>query len=114
MATTTTSSSTSYSYSSDSSSSFSTSSSASSEVSELDELFYTSMCMSDRDKIRLGREFYTPEPISLSGNYYPRSKVTGDMQTGTSHVSYLPRPYYSYNVNSRYNGFSKYVYVRKN
>ena len=24
------------------------------------------------DKMRFGREFFTPEPISMTGNYYPR------------------------------------------
>jgi|ERR1711864_63741 len=113
MATTTTSSSASYSYSSSSSSSSSSASSASSASNELDELFYMSMNMSDQDKIRLGREFYSPEPISLSGNYYPRYKVKGNSHTGTSHVSYLSRPYYSYAVPSRYSGYSKYVYINK-
>ena len=75
------------------------------------------------DRPRLGREFFTPEPISITGNYYPRYgwkgfkinvvfpalpryRVTGNMETGSGHVSYLARPYYSYKVPSRY-GFSK-------
>merc|ERR1719209_1472054 len=40
-----------------------------------------------------------------------RYKVQGDSQTGTSHVSYLARPYFSYLVPSCYPGYSKYVYV---
>merc|ERR1712002_935989 len=79
-----------------SSSSYSSSSSdsrATSVSSELDDLLYSSMNMSPKDKRRHWREFYFPEHISLTGNYYPRYKVTGDMQTGTSHVSYLSRPY---------------------
>merc|ERR1712038_2078670 len=64
------------------------------------------------DMGRLSREFYTPEPISQTGNYYPRYKVTGNMETGSCHVSYLAKPYYFYNVPSRY-GFSKYVTVQK-
>merc|ERR1719206_1142272 len=61
----------------------------------------------------LQREFYYPPRISASGNYYPRYKVQGDSQTGTSHVSYLSRPYFSYLVPSCYRGYSKYVYVTK-
>merc|ERR1712080_190225 len=83
---------------------------ASSVSSELDELLYSSMNMTPRDRRRHYREFYYPQHISVTGNYYPRFKVTGDMQTGTSHVSYLCRPYFSYNVPSRYPGYSKYVY----
>merc|ERR1711942_361684 len=84
-----------------SSSSYSSSSNdsrATSVSSELDDLLYSSMNMSPKDKRRHWREFYFPEHISL---------------TGTSHVSYLSRPYYSYNVPSRYRGFSKYVYIQK-
>merc|ERR1711921_47621 len=64
------------------------------------------------DRPRFMREFYTPEPISVTGNYYPRYRITGNMETGSGHVSYLSRPYYSYKVPSRY-GFSKYITVRK-
>merc|ERR550519_1415500 len=45
--------------------------------------------MTDKDKRRLFREFYYPPRISASGNYYPRYKVQGDSQTGTSHVSFI-------------------------
>jgi len=69
--------------------------------------------MTDKDKGRLFREFYCPPRISASGNYYPRYKVQGDSQTGTSHVSYLARPYFSYLVPSCYPGYSKYVYITK-
>merc|ERR1711899_666675 len=71
-------------------------------TSEVSDEFYQAM---NTDMGRLAREFYTPEPISQTGNYYPRYKVTG-----SCHVSYLARPYYFYNVPSRY-GFSKYVTV---
>jgi len=81
--------------------------------SELDELLYKAMNMSPRDKGRLFREFYLPHHIALTGNYYPRFKITGAMERGTCHVSYLARPYYSYRVPSCYRGFSKYVYIRK-
>merc|ERR1711953_907772 len=67
---------------------------ASSVTSELDELLYQSFNMGDKDKKGLFREFYSPPRISASGNYYPRFKVQGDSQTGTSHVSYLSRPYF--------------------
>merc|ERR1712117_149081 len=67
---------------------------ATSVSSELDELLYQSFNMSDKDKMRLHREFYYPPRISASGNYYPRYKVQGDSQTGTSHLpgsQLLPR-----------------------
>merc|ERR1719192_109402 len=86
---------------------------ATSVSSELDELLYQSFNMSDKDKTRLYREFYYPPRISASGNYYPRYKVQGDSQTGTSHVSYLSRPSFSYLVPSCYRGYSKYVYITK-
>merc|ERR1711962_529478 len=107
------SSSSSYSYSSTSSSSTSSSSSSQSMSNELDELLYKSMNMSDADKEKMWREFYSPEHISLAGNYYPRYKVTGTSRSGTPHVSYLCRPYYNYLVPSRYRGYSKYVYINK-
>merc|ERR1711928_8205 len=47
---------------------------ATSVSSELDELLYQSFNMSDKDKMRLYREFYYPPRISASGNYYPRYK----------------------------------------
>jgi len=99
--------------SSTSSSSANKMSRASSVSSELDELLYQSFNMTDKDKRRLFREFYYPPRISASGNYYPRFKVQGDSQTGTSHVSYLARPYFSYLVPSCYPGYSKYVYITK-
>merc|ERR1712059_104589 len=81
--------------------------------SELDELLYSSMNMTEKDRVRLAREFYSPAHIALSGNYYPRYKVTGGSITGTAHISYLSRPMYSYLVPSRYSGYSKYVYINK-
>merc|ERR550532_2306098 len=71
--------------------------------------FYSAM---NTDLNRLVREFYTPEPIRMTGNYYPRYRTTGGTETGSCHVSYLARPYYFYSVPSKY-GFSKYVTVRK-
>jgi len=64
------------------------------------------------DKMRFGREFFTPEPISMTGNYYPRYRVVGGSVSGSGHVTYLSRPCYSYQVPSKY-GFSKYINVRK-
>merc|ERR1712198_375756 len=60
----------------------------------------------------VSNEFYTPEPISRTGNYWPRYRNTGSSETGSCHVSYLARPLYFYNVPSRY-GFSKFCTVRK-
>merc|ERR1711890_53847 len=46
---------------------------SSSEVcSKHDDLFYNSFCMSESDKDRMDREFYNPDHIALSGNYWPR------------------------------------------
>merc|ERR1711874_438690 len=78
-------------------------------TSEISDRFYESM---KTDLGRLRREFYTPEPTSLTGNYYPRYRITGSMETGSCHVSYLARPYYFYDVPSRY-GYSKFITVRK-
>merc|ERR1711868_223549 len=94
--------------------SFSTSSSYESNLcmratSEVSDQYYASI---GTDIRRLEREFYSPAPISKTGNYYPRFRTTGASETGSCHVSYLARPFYFYNVPSRY-GFSKYVTVRK-
>merc|ERR1712062_271137 len=98
----------SYSYSNTRSSSYDDSRSQRA-TSEISDRFYESM---KTDLGRLRREFYTPEPISLTGNYYPRYRITGSMETGSCHVSYLARPYYFYDVPSRY-GYSKFITVRK-
>eukprot|EP00092_Neocalanus_flemingeri_P002016 GFUD01002149.1.p1 GENE.GFUD01002149.1~~GFUD01002149.1.p1 ORF type:complete len:107 (-),score=22.91 GFUD01002149.1:341-661(-) len=98
--------------SSSSSSSYSSSSSSSSSCDlqqQLSELLLTAM---KTDRPRLYREFYYPEHIALTGHYYPRFRVEGSSETGSTHVSYLARPYYSYKVPSRY-GFSKFINVRK-
>ena len=55
---------------------------------------------------RCAREFFSPEPISRTGNYYPRYRITGLMETGTCHISYLARPLFEYSLPSKY-GFSK-------
>merc|ERR1712172_334146 len=81
--------------------------------SELDEEFYSGLNLSDQERLRLAREFYYPPHIAFCGNYYPRYKTKGNSHTGTSHVTYLARPYYSYLVPSRCSGYSKYVYITK-
>merc|ERR1712181_171190 len=91
----------------------SSSSRCSSVSSELDEEFYSGLQLSDQERLRLAREFYYPPHIAFCGNYYPRYKTKGNSHTGTSHVTYLARPYYSYLVPSRYSGYSKYVYITK-
>merc|ERR1712080_618587 len=64
---------------------------SSSEVcSKHDDLFYNSFCMSESDKDRMDREFYNPDHIALSGNYWPRYRHT--INTGSPYVSYLSRP----------------------
>eukprot|EP00092_Neocalanus_flemingeri_P031339 GFUD01034035.1.p1 GENE.GFUD01034035.1~~GFUD01034035.1.p1 ORF type:complete len:120 (+),score=22.55 GFUD01034035.1:45-362(+) len=102
----------SYSYSSSSSSRSSSSQEDSRSMratSQLSDRMYDALKV---DRNRFQREFFTPEPISRTGNYYPRYKITGSMETGTQHVSYLSRPYFSYKIPSRY-GFSKFIKVRK-
>ena len=49
---------------------------------KISDRFYESM---KTDLGRLRREFYTPEPISLTGNYYPR-------YTNTQHPPLPPLP----------------------
>merc|ERR1712212_584067 len=78
-------------------------------ISALSDQLYGSL---NTDRQRFHREFFSVEPPSISGNYYPRYQVTGTSETGTSHVSYLGRPYFSYKVPSCY-GFSKFITVRK-
>jgi len=107
----------SYSYSTSSSHSFNShsSSSSSSNVTTgaiTDRLFQILLSALKTNKPRLWREFYYPEHISLTGHYYPRNRVTGASMTGSTHISYLARPYFSYKIPSKY-GFSKFVTVRK-
>merc|ERR1711955_50206 len=104
----------SYSFSASSSHSSSSSSSSSSVTTGaiLDQLNQVLLTALRTDKPRLWREFYYPERISLTGHYYPRNRVTGASQTGSTHISYLARPYFSYKVPSKY-GFSKFVTIRK-
>merc|ERR1711884_99680 len=55
-------------------------------TSEVSDEFYQAM---NTDMGRLAREFYTPEPISLTGNYYPRSQlVTLELSTKSSRNFY--------------------------
>merc|ERR1712193_46659 len=78
-------------------------------ISALSDQLYGSL---NTDRQRFHREFFSVEPPSISGNYYPRYQVTGTSETGTSHVSYLGRPYFSYKVPSCY-GFSKYALLNQ-
>merc|ERR1711935_584443 len=64
------------------------------------------------DRARFKREFLAIEPYNLSSNYYPRFKQTGLCNTGSPFVTYYPRPYFNYNVPSKY-GFSKFITVQK-
>merc|ERR1712098_575994 len=58
------------------------------------------------DEGRMAREFFTPEPISMTGNYYPRYRVEGVSSTGSGHVTYLSRPTYCYKIPSKYGSLS--------
>merc|ERR1711872_484287 len=88
--------------------------SSSSEVcSKHDDLFYNSFCMNESDKDRMDREFYNPDHIAITGNYWPRYRHT--INTGSPYVSYLSRPYHNYNVPSGYKGQygnSKYMKIQ--
>merc|ERR1712180_582635 len=86
--------------------------------SEMDEFFAKCFLMGDSEKERMGREFFSPKPISLTGNYWPRYRNDDRSapQTGSAFVSYLSRPYFSYKVPSKYAhqyGDSKYITIRK-
>merc|ERR1712179_553361 len=91
---------------------------AASAGSDLDDLYFKSFCMSDGDRCRMGREFFSPAPISLTGNYWPRYSNCDKSvpQTGSAYVTYLARPYFNYKTPSTYAnkyGHSKYINIRK-
>ena len=50
-----------------------------SDCLKVSDRFYESM---KTDLSRLEREFYTPEPISRTGNYYPRSTRPNSINRG--------------------------------
>jgi len=54
---------------------------AASAGSDLDDLYFKSFCMSDGDRCRMGREFFSPAPISLTGNYWPSTFEAGIIAT---------------------------------
>merc|ERR1712183_214941 len=91
---------------------------AASAGSDLDDLYFKSFCMTDGDRSRMGREFFSPAPISLTGNYWPRYSNCDKSvpQTGSAYVTYLARPYFNYKTPSTYAnkyGHSKYINIRK-
>merc|ERR1712226_20536 len=54
-----------------------TTSTAGSDVcKDLGDLFFDSFCMSEKDRFRMGREFYDPKHIAITGNYWPRYRNT--------------------------------------
>merc|ERR1711934_1071540 len=72
-----------------------TTSTAGSDVcKDLGDLFFDSFCMSEKDRFRMGREFYDPKHIAITGNYWPRYRNT--LMTGSPYVAYLARPYHNY------------------
>merc|ERR1712076_248033 len=78
-----------------------TTSTAGSDVcKDLGDLFFDSFCMSEKDRFRMGREFYDPKHIAITGNYWPRYRNT--LMTGSPYVAYLARPYHNYHVPSLY------------
>merc|ERR1712179_853554 len=91
---------------------------ADSAGSDLDDLYFKSFCMTDGDRCRMGREFFSPAPISLTGNYWPRysNRDKSVPQTGSAYVTYLACPYFNYKSPSTYAskyGHSKYINIRK-
>merc|ERR1711962_771228 len=70
--------------------------------SEMDEFFAKCFLMGDSEKERMGREFFSPKPISLTGNYWPRYRNDDRSapQTGSAFVSYLSRPYFRHRQSS--------------
>merc|ERR1711915_333035 len=62
---------------------------AASAGSDLDDLYFKSFCMTDGDRFRMGREFFSPAPISLTGNYWPRYSNCDKSvpQTGSAYES---------------------------
>merc|ERR1712055_463187 len=109
-------------YSTETTISFSSSSStrdmrAVSSGSDLEDLYFKSFSMTPADRSRMGREFFSPAPISQSGNYWPRYSNCDKSvpQTGSSYVSYLARPYFNYATPTTYKhyGASKYINIRK-
>jgi len=78
-------------------------------TSELTDELYSAL---NTDRERFQREFFSPGLSAESCNYYPRFPVTGKSESGSGHVSYLSRPYFSYKFPSKY-GFSKFINVRK-
>merc|ERR1711974_430449 len=84
----------------------------------IDDLYFKSFCMTDGDRCRMAREFFSPAPISLTGNYWPRYSNCDKSvpQTGSAYVTYLARPYFNYKTPSTYAskyGHSKYINIRK-
>merc|ERR1719348_1452537 len=63
-------------------------------------------------------EFFSPAPISMTGNYWPRYSNCDKSvpQTGSAYITYLARPYLNYKTPSTYAskyGHSKYINIRK-
>merc|ERR1711972_515195 len=89
---------------------------AASAGSDLDDLYFKSFCMTDGDRFRMGREFFSPAPISLTGNYWPRYSNCDKSvpQTGSAYVTFA-RPYLNYKTPSTYSskyGHSKYINIK--
>merc|ERR1712222_295396 len=62
---------------------------AASAGSDLDDLYFKSFCMSDGDRCRMGREFFSPAPISLTGNYWPSYKTPSTYASKYGHSKYI-------------------------
>merc|ERR1712126_393171 len=62
---------------------------AASAGSDLDDLYFKSFCMTDGDRFRMGREFFSPAPISLTGNYWPSYKTPSTYASKYGHSKYI-------------------------
>merc|ERR1711875_60829 len=65
---------------------------AASAGSDLDDLYFKSFCMTDGDRCRMGREFFSPAPISLTGNYWPRYSNCDKSVPDRLSLCHLPCP----------------------
>jgi len=80
--------------------------------SEMGDAYMKSLNWRGGESLNRTVDYTTQQPKFNDGMYYPNYAVNGTLQSASSHVPYLARSYFSYNVPSKY-GFSKYCTVRK-
>jgi len=64
------------------------------EINDMDEVLFDGL---NAEKARYFREFLSQDSNS-TGFYYPWYEVTGNLEHGSPHVSYLCRPYLNYRI----------------